>query len=125
METAKEIVKRFLYRRDVTGLNFNRSAHHLAIAMNRIGGKSNTGEGGEDAARFNTSKGSEKLSDVIGNGRIFSDRELLAVIHCVRAFKQVASGRLVSRPSISPALIKSRSRLRRVQSPAKADNYRT
>ena len=26
----------------------------LAIAMNRIGGKSNTGEGGEDEARFHT-----------------------------------------------------------------------
>jgi len=60
--------------------------------MNRIGGKSNTGEGGEDAARFNTSKGSEKLSDVIGNGRIFSDRELLAGDSLRSRIKQVCLG---------------------------------
>ena len=32
----------------------SREAHEvLAVAMNRIGGKSNSGEGGEDPARFN------------------------------------------------------------------------
>jgi glutamate synthase domain-containing protein 2/glutamate synthase domain-containing protein 1/glutamate synthase domain-containing protein 3 len=52
VEPAKEIVKRF-----VTGAmsfgSISKEAHeNLAIAMNRIGGKSNTGEGGEDTERF-------------------------------------------------------------------------
>ncbi len=52
VEPAKEIVKRF-----VTGAmsfgSISKEAHEtLAIAMNRIGGKSNTGEGGEDPTRF-------------------------------------------------------------------------
>ncbi len=52
VEPASEIVKRF-----VTGAmsfgSISREAHEtLAIAMNRVGGKSNTGEGGEDPARF-------------------------------------------------------------------------
>jgi glutamate synthase (NADPH/NADH) large chain len=52
VEPAREIVKRF-----VTGAmsfgSISKEAHEtLAIAMNRIGGKSNTGEGGEDPSRF-------------------------------------------------------------------------
>jgi glutamate synthase (NADPH) large chain len=52
VEPASEIVKRF-----VTGAmsfgSISKEAHeNLAVAMNRIGGKSNTGEGGEDANRF-------------------------------------------------------------------------
>ncbi len=52
VEPVKEIVKRF-----VTGAmsfgSISADAHEsLAIAMNRIGGKSNTGEGGEDEARY-------------------------------------------------------------------------
>jgi len=52
VEPASEIVKRF-----VTGAmsygSISREAHTtLAVAMNRIGGKSNTGEGGEEAERF-------------------------------------------------------------------------
>ncbi|KRT54100.1 glutamate synthase large subunit [endosymbiont of Ridgeia piscesae] len=53
VEPAKEIVKRF-----VTGAmsfgSISYEAHStLAVAMNQIGGKSNTGEGGEEPARFN------------------------------------------------------------------------
>jgi glutamate synthase (NADPH/NADH) large chain len=52
VEAASEIVKRF-----VTGAmsygSISKEAHEtLALAMNRLGGKSNTGEGGEDPARF-------------------------------------------------------------------------
>ena len=52
VEPAEEIMKRF-----VTGAmsfgSISREAHEcLAIAMNTIGGRSNTGEGGEDPARF-------------------------------------------------------------------------
>ena len=51
VEPATEIVKRFTTGAMSLGA-LGREAHEtLAIAMNRIGGKSNTGEGGEDASR--------------------------------------------------------------------------
>jgi len=52
VEPAKEIVKRFTTGAMSFG-SISKEAHEtLAIAMNRIGGKSNTGEGGEDESRF-------------------------------------------------------------------------
>ncbi len=52
VEPATEIVKRFKTGAMSFG-SISKEAHeNLAIAMNRIGGKSNTGEGGEDPARF-------------------------------------------------------------------------
>jgi glutamate synthase (NADPH/NADH) large chain len=52
VEPAQEIVKRFSTGAMSFG-SISREAHTtLAIAMNRIGGKSNTGEGGEEADRY-------------------------------------------------------------------------
>ncbi len=52
VEPASEIIKRFATGAMSYG-SISAEAHEtLAIAMNRIGGKSNTGEGGEDPARF-------------------------------------------------------------------------
>ena len=52
VEPAKDIVKRFTTGAMSFG-SISKEAHEtLAIAMNRIGGKSNTGEGGEDEDRF-------------------------------------------------------------------------
>jgi len=52
VEPAAEIVKRFATGAMSFG-SISKEAHEtLAIAMNRIGGRSNTGEGGEDEARF-------------------------------------------------------------------------
>ncbi len=52
VEPAADIVKRFCTGAMSFG-SLSAEAHEtLAIAMNRIGGKSNTGEGGEDPARF-------------------------------------------------------------------------
>ncbi|HVR22913.1 MAG TPA: glutamate synthase-related protein, partial [Candidatus Polarisedimenticolia bacterium] len=52
VEPAKEIVQRFTTGAMSFG-SISKEAHEtLAIAMNRIGGKSNTGEGGEDEERF-------------------------------------------------------------------------
>ncbi len=52
VEPASEIVKRFATGAMSYG-SISREAHTtLAIAMNRIGGKSNTGEGGEETDRF-------------------------------------------------------------------------
>ncbi len=60
VEPAKQIVTRFATGAMSYG-SISKEAHEtLAIAMNRIGGKSNTGEGGEDEARF----GSEKRSAI-------------------------------------------------------------
>ncbi|HEY4428020.1 MAG TPA: glutamate synthase large subunit [Solirubrobacteraceae bacterium] len=72
VEPASEIVKRFCTGAMSLG-SISREAHEtLAIAMNRLGGRSNTGEGGEDPSRY--------VPD--GNG----DRRRSAI-------KQVASGR--------------------------------
>ncbi len=59
VESVEEIMKRF-----VTGAmsygSISKEAHEaLAITMNTIGGRSNTGEGGEDPARFGTIKNSK------------------------------------------------------------------
>jgi len=72
VEPAKEIVKRFTTGAMSFG-SISKEAHEtLAIAMNRLGGMSNTGEGGEDEARFKP--------DANGDSRR-------------SAVKQVASGR--------------------------------
>ena len=52
VEPAKEIVKRFTTGAMSFGSICKEAHETLAIAMNRIGGKSNTGEGGEDEERF-------------------------------------------------------------------------
>ena len=52
VEPASEIVKRFSTGAMSLG-SISREAHEtLAVAMNRIGGRSNTGEGGEDPVRY-------------------------------------------------------------------------
>ncbi len=72
VEAASEIVKRFATGAISFG-SISKEAHEtLAIAMNRIGAKSNTGEGGEDSARY--------VTDANGDSRM-------------SAIKQVASGR--------------------------------
>jgi glutamate synthase domain-containing protein 2/glutamate synthase domain-containing protein 1/glutamate synthase domain-containing protein 3 len=72
VEPAKEIVKRFTTGAMSYG-SISKEAHEtLAIAMNRLGGMSNTGEGGEDEERF--------TPDANGDSRR-------------SAVKQVASGR--------------------------------
>ena len=72
VEPAQEIVKRFATGAMSLG-SLSREAHEtLAVAMNRIGGRSNTGEGGEDPVRY--------VEDPNGDSRR-------------SAIKQVASGR--------------------------------
>jgi len=52
VESAASIVKRFATGAMSFGSISQEAHENLAIAMNRIGGRSNTGEGGEDPARF-------------------------------------------------------------------------
>jgi glutamate synthase (ferredoxin) len=72
VESVEEIVKRFKTGAISYG-SISKEAHEsLAIAMNRIGGKSNTGEGGEDAERFNKlENGDSKMSRIkqVASGR--------------------------------------------------------
>ena len=72
VESAADIVKRFATGAMSLGSISSETHETLAIAMNRMGGKSNTGEGGEDSIRFQPmANGDSKRS----------------------AIKQVASGR--------------------------------
>ena len=65
VESAKEIVKRFATGAMSFG-SISREAHtNLAIAMNRIGGKSNTGEGGEERDRFQLLKNGDSMRSAI------------------------------------------------------------
>jgi glutamate synthase (NADPH/NADH) large chain len=93
VESAKEIVKRFATGAMSLGSISTEAHSTLAIAMNRIGGKSNTGEGGEDAKRFLPVKGGAMLSDIIGKNRIERDLQLKEGDSLRSAIKQVASGR--------------------------------
>ena len=93
VESAKDIVKRFATGAMSLGSISTEAHSTLAIAMNRIGGKSNTGEGGEDAKRFLPVKGGAMLSDIIGKNRIERDLQLKDGDSLRSAIKQVASGR--------------------------------
>jgi len=65
VEPAAEIVKRFATGAMSFG-SISREAHTtLAIAMNRIGGRSNTGEGGEEADRFKRMKNGDSMRSAI------------------------------------------------------------
>ena len=93
VESAKEIVKRFATGAMSLGSISTEAHTTLAVAMNRIGGKSNTGEGGEDANRFIPVSQPTLLSEIIGKNRIERDLELQAGDSLRSAIKQVASGR--------------------------------
>lgn len=72
VEPGKEIVKRFATGAMSFGSISAESHEAMAIAMNRMGGKSNTGEGGEDAERFTAmANGDSKRSAIkqIASGR--------------------------------------------------------
>jgi glutamate synthase (NADPH/NADH) large chain/glutamate synthase (ferredoxin) len=99
VESAKEIVKRFATGAMSLGSISTEAHATLAVAMNRIGGKSNTGEGGEDPARYrNELKGipikqGDTLKSVIGADAVEVDMALLAGDSLRSRIKQVASGR--------------------------------
>ena len=65
VEAAKDIVKRFATGAMSYG-SISREAHTtLAIAMNRIGGKSNTGEGGEESDRYKRMANGDSMRSAI------------------------------------------------------------
>jgi glutamate synthase (NADPH/NADH) large chain len=93
VEPASEIVKRFSTGAMSLG-SISTEAHTvLAIAMNRIGGKSNTGEGGEDRKRYAKVKAGESLMSRLGRERVEVDIALAEGDSLKSKIKQVASGR--------------------------------
>nr|YP_009396970.1 glutamate synthase [Spyridia filamentosa]ARW66156.1 glutamate synthase [Spyridia filamentosa] len=90
VEPVASIVKRFCTGGMSLGALSRETHETLAIAMNRIGGKSNSGEGGEDPARFNL------ITDlnVQGTSKHFHYLKGLKVNDLASsAIKQIASGR--------------------------------
>ena len=90
VESVNDIVKRFCTGGMSLGA-LSREAHEtLAIAMNRIGGKSNSGEGGEDPVRYNV------LRDVDANGKSPTLPHLNGLKNgdtAASSIRQIASGR--------------------------------
>ena len=99
VEPASEIVKRFATGAMSLGSISTEAHASLAVAMNRIGGKSNTGEGGEDPARYRLElKGipiaqGQSLADILGPGVVQADYPLQGGDSLRSRIKQVASGR--------------------------------
>jgi glutamate synthase (NADPH) large chain len=101
VEPASEIVKRFATGAMSLGSISTEAHATLAVAMNRIGGKSNTGEGGEDAMRYRAEmragesviKDGDTLGSVIGESRIEATIPLMKGDSLRSRIKQVASGR--------------------------------
>jgi glutamate synthase (NADPH/NADH) large chain len=93
VESAREIVKRFATGAISLGAISTESHTTLAIAMNRIGGKSNTGEGGEDPRRFQKVGAGATVASVIGAAQVERDIPLQEGDSLRSAIKQVASGR--------------------------------
>ncbi|QFP76007.1 glutamate synthase-related protein [Deinococcus sp. AJ005] len=99
VESAAEIVKRFATGAMSLGSISTEAHTTLAVAMNRIGGKSNTGEGGEDPARYERElRGEaigegETLAGILGASRVEVDYPLEPGDSLRSKIKQVASGR--------------------------------
>ena len=99
VEPAKEIVKRFATGAMSLGSISTEAHTALAVAMNRIGGKSNTGEGGEDPARYRQElkgipiKQGQTVADIIGRDVVEVDYPLNEGDSLRSKIKQVASGR--------------------------------
>jgi glutamate synthase domain-containing protein 2/glutamate synthase domain-containing protein 1/glutamate synthase domain-containing protein 3 len=93
VEPASAIVKRFSTGAMSLG-SISTEAHTvLAVAMNRLGGRSNTGEGGEDRKRYAPVREGESLMSRLGDGRVQVDIALRAGDSLNSKIKQVASGR--------------------------------
>ncbi len=93
VEPVDSIVKRFATGAMSFG-SISWEAHTtMAIAMNRLGARSNTGEGGEDHRRYLPVKGGQKVSDIVGKKFVEADYELKDGDSLRSSIKQVASGR--------------------------------
>nr|YP_010903230.1 glutamate synthase [Hypnea cornuta]WCH55683.1 glutamate synthase [Hypnea cornuta] len=90
VESIESILERFCTGGMSLGALSRETHETLAIAMNRIGGKSNSGEGGEDPSRF------KMIDDIDDSGTSKSFRHLKGLKlndTASSAIKQIASGR--------------------------------
>jgi len=100
VEPAKEIVKRFATGAMSLGSISTEAHATLAVAMNRIGGKSNTGEGGEDPMRYQDFlkgipiRSGESFATVLKVSGIQADTPLQEGDSLRSKIKQVASGQI-------------------------------
>jgi glutamate synthase (NADPH/NADH) large chain len=102
-ESITEIRKRFVTPGMSLGALSPEAHETLAIAMNRIGAKAVSGEGGEDRERFRPTENGDNANSVI---------------------KQIASGRFgVTAEYLNAIARRSRSRSRRAPSPARAGSF--
>ncbi|MGH8541840.1 MAG: glutamate synthase-related protein, partial [Stenotrophobium sp.] len=99
VESAKEIVKRFATGAMSLGSISTEAHATLAVAMNRIGGKSNTGEGGEDPMRYRHELKGIKIASgatmasVICSDQVEANIPLMEGDSLRSRIKQVAAGR--------------------------------
>ncbi len=99
VEPASQIVRRFVTGAMSLGSISTEAHTTLAIAMNRIGGKSNTGEGGEDERRYRQElrgaviQDGDTVGSVLGRDVVEVDIPLRAGDSLRSRIKQVASGR--------------------------------
>jgi len=99
VEPASEIVKRFSTGAMSLGSISTEAHTTLAIAMNRIGGKSNTGEGGEDERRYQQElrgvpiRTGDTVASVLGADRVVAHIPLKDGDSLRSKIKQVASAR--------------------------------
>ncbi|MDD7443059.1 MAG: glutamate synthase-related protein [Sutterellaceae bacterium] len=101
VEPASEIVKRFATGAMSIGAISPEAHAVLAVAMNRIGAKSNTGEGGEDPRRYEAEmrtgkspvKDGDTVATILGSDRTMAEIPLEAGDSLRSRIKQVASGR--------------------------------
>jgi len=99
VESAKDIVTRFATGAMSLGSISTEAHATLAVAMNRIGGKSNTGEGGEDPHRYRNElrgipiKSGQTMADIMGPEAVVRDTVLKDGDSLRSKIKQVASGR--------------------------------
>jgi glutamate synthase (NADPH/NADH) large chain len=93
VEPAADIVRRFSTGAMSLGSISTEAHTTLAVAMNRLGGKSNTGEGGEDRNRYAPVTEGETLASRLGKSHVERDLALLPGDSLKSKIKQVASGR--------------------------------
>jgi glutamate synthase (NADPH/NADH) large chain len=104
VEPAKEIVKRFATGAMSLGSISTEAHATLAVAMNRIGGKSNTGEGGEDpplppGAQGHPDQAGPDLGDVMGKDVVEVDYRCTTATRCARASSRWPPAALASPPN--------------------------
>jgi len=104
VEPAKEIVRRFLHGAMSLGSISTGGHETLAIAMNRLGGRSNTGEGGEDRGASSPTPTATCAARAIEAGRVRAlRRDVHYLVNADQLQIKMAQGAKVARAASCPA----------------------